>query len=91
MKYIINEYQTNDQGVTAIVNPEQRDDYYEAESVFYYKLAAAAVSMLAKHTVEMETNEGQQLLVKCYTAEEKAAMRARDQAQPEEAEGGGEG
>lgn len=91
MKYIVNEYQTDDQGNTAIVSPEQRDDYFEAESVFYYKLAAAAVSPLAKHTVEMETNEGQQLLVKCYTAEEKEAMRARDQAQPEEPEGGGEG
>ena len=69
MKYIIHEYQTDDQGNTAIVTPEQRDDYYEAESVFYLKMSAAAVSTLAKHTVELETNEGQQLLVKCYTAE----------------------
>ena len=94
MKYIIHEYQTDDQGNTAIVTPEQRDDYYEAESVFYLKMSAAAISTLAKHTVELETNEGQQLLVKCYTAEEKAAMRARDQEQPEEQtepEGGGEG
>ena len=94
MKYIVNEYQTDDQGNTAIVTPEQRDDYYEAESVFYLKMSAAAISALAKHTVEMETNEGQQILVKCYTAEEKAAMRSRDQRQPEkqtEPEGGGEG
>lgn len=88
MKYIVQEYQTNAEGQTAIVTPEQRDDYFEAESVFYYKLAAAAVSNLAKHTVQMETNEGQQLLVKCYTAEEKAAKRAQDN--PPEAEGGGE-
>lgn len=88
MKYIVQEYQTNDQGVTAIVAPEQRDDYFEAESVFYYKLAAAAVSTLAKHTVQLETNEGQQILVKCYTAEEKAAKRAQDN--PPAQEGGGE-
>ena len=98
MKYIIHEYQTDDQGNTAIVTPEQRNDYYEAESVFYFKLAAAAISTLAKHTVELETNEGQQLLVKCYTEEEKAEMRARDRGQTDqqteqqtEPEGGGEG
>ena len=94
MKYIIQEYQTDAEGNTAIVTPEQRNDYFEAESVFYTKLAAAAISTLARHTVQMETNEGQQLLIKCYTAEEKAAMRARDQGQPEEQtepEGGGEG
>lgn len=94
MKYIINEYQTDAQGNTTIVTPEQRDDYFEAESVFYYKLSFAAVSDQEKHTVELETNEGQQILVKCYTAEEKAAIRARDQVQPEqqpEPEGGGEG
>lgn len=78
MKYIVNEYQTDEQGNTIIVPPEQRDDYYDAESVFYYKMSFAAVSTKAKHTVQMIDNEGNQLLTKCYTAEEKAAKRAQD-------------
>ena len=91
MKYIINEYQTDSQGNTQIVTPEQRDDYFEGESVFYYKLSFAAVSDLAKHTVQMLDNTGNIILTKCYTAEEKAATRARDQVQQNEPEGGGEG
>ena len=78
MKYIIQEYQTNNEDTTLIVTPEQRNDYYEAESVFYYKLSFAATSDLKKHTVIMMTNEGETLLQKCYTAEEKAAKRAQD-------------
>lgn len=86
MKYIIHEYQTDAEGNTIIVAPEQRNDYYEAESVFYYKMSFAAVSNKAKHTVKMETNEGETLLVKCYTAEEKAAKRALDNPPPPEPE-----
>lgn len=88
MKYIIQEYQTDAQGNTLIVTPEQRNDYFEAESVFYYKLSFAATSDLEKHTVLMMTNEGETLLQKCYTAEEKAAKRAQDNP-PEPQEGGG--
>lgn len=89
MKYIIQEYQTDAQGNTLIVTPEQRNDYFEAESVFYYKLSFAATSDLDKHTVKMENNEGETILLKCYTAEEKAAKRALDNPPAEEEQEGG--
>ena len=90
MKYIIQEYQTDNEDTTLIVTPEQRNDYFEAESVFYFILSFAATSDLTKHTVLMMTNEGETLLLKCYTAEEKAAKRAQDNPPAEgEQEGGG--
>lgn len=75
MKYIINEMQTNAEGQTAFVPPAQEDDRNQAESVYYTRLAAAAISSVPIHTVTLETNEGFQLDRKCYMhgGEEAAA------------------
>lgn len=66
MKYIIQEMQTNAEGTTAFVPPEQRDNRNEADSVFYARASAAAVSSVPVHTVTLETNEGFQLNQICY-------------------------
>lgn len=66
MKYIITEMQTNAEGTTAFLPQEQTDDRNAAESVYYSKLASAAISSVPIHTVTLETNEGFQLMAKCY-------------------------
>lgn len=65
-KYIISEFQTNAEGVTAFIPPEQRDDRNEAESVFYLKLAYAATSNVPIHTVILDTNDGFRIDAKSY-------------------------
>ena len=67
MKYIIQEMQTNAEGVTAFATPEQKDDRNQAESVFYSRCASAAISSVPIHTVTLETNEGFQIMTKSYT------------------------
>ena len=66
MKYIIQELQTNAEGTTAFVPPEQKDNRNEADSVFYARASAAAISSVPIHTVTLETNEGFQLNQICY-------------------------
>lgn len=67
MKYIIQEIQTNAEGITAFVPPAQTDDRNEADSIFYARASAAAISNVTIHTVTLETNEGFQLMPPvCY-------------------------
>lgn len=67
MKYIINEYQSQDESsATAIVTPQQTNDYYEAESIYYDKLSKAAVSTVPYHAVTLEQFDGFRLMEKCY-------------------------
>ena len=67
MKYIINEYQSQDESsATAIVTPQQTNDYYEAESIYYAKLSAAAISTVPYHTITLEQFDGFRLMQKCY-------------------------
>ncbi len=64
--YIVNEYQTNE-GVTAIVTPFTSNDRNAAESAFYAKCSAAAISTVEVHTVTMCTEEGFEVLKpKCF-------------------------
>ena len=72
MKYIIQEMQTNAAGVTAFVTPEQKNDKNQAESVYYSRCASAAISEVPVHTVTLETNEGFQMMAKCYRHGEEA-------------------
>ena len=67
MKYIINEYQSQDESsATAIGTPLQTNDYYEAESIYYAKLSAAAISTVPYHTITLEQFDGFRLMQKCY-------------------------
>ena len=65
MKYIITEMQTDAEGVTAFLE-DQKDNMYEAESVYFTKLASAAISNVPLHTVVLMTNDGFQLDHKSY-------------------------
>lgn len=75
MEYIIHEYQTNAAGDTDIVTPEQRNDYYEALSIFLYKKSVAANSTVEIHSGELVAKNGDQLDKFCFTMEEKRRAR----------------
>ena len=64
--YVINEYQTDAAGNTAIVTPATSNDTNEAESIFYTRVAAAAISNVPVHAVTLETAEGFQVKTACY-------------------------
>lgn len=61
MKYIIQELQTNAEGVTAFVPPAQTDNRNDADSIFFARASAAAVSTVPVHTVTLESSEGFQI------------------------------
>jgi len=58
LKYLIIEAQTNAQNQTAFLE-EQREDRNEADSVYYGKLASAAISSVPLHMVALMTYQGQ--------------------------------
>ena len=64
--FIIQELQTNAAGTVAALPIDQREDRNEAESVYYQKLAAAAISSVPCHTVMLYTHEGLVLEKKYY-------------------------
>lgn len=73
MNYIIIETQT-DNGVTAVVTPVVKSNFYEAEQEFHSKLSFAAVSSVPVHAVTMLTERGNVVKHECYVheAEESA-------------------
>ena len=59
MPYIILEMQTDAEGNVAIPTPiNAREDYNEAQSVFFYLASIAAVSSVPQHTVMLIENNG---------------------------------
>ena len=58
MKYLIVEAQTNAQNQTAFLT-DQKEDRNEADSVYYTKLASAAISSVPLHMVALMTYNGQ--------------------------------
>ena len=64
--YIINEYQTDKNGNTAIVPPITRATLNEAKSVFHQILAAAAVSSVPYHTAMICYHNGNVIAVECF-------------------------
>ena len=74
MNYIIIETQTAD-GVTAVVTPVVKDNFYDAEQEFHSKLSFAAVSSVPIHAVTMITERGNVVKHECYvhTVEEDNA------------------
>lgn len=74
MNYIIIETQTTN-GVTAVVQPVVKDNFYDAEQEYHYKLSFAAVSTVPIHAVTMITERGNVVKHECYvhTAEEENA------------------
>ena len=74
MNYIIIETQTTN-GVTAVVTPVVKDNFYDAEQEFHSKLSFAAVSSVPIHAVTMITERGNVVKHECYvhTVEEDNA------------------
>ena len=67
-KYIIIEIQTNaDNTVGTLVY--DADDFATAQSIYYSKLAAAAVSSLPVHSVILMNNEAFPIKNECFTHE----------------------
>lgn len=64
--YIINEIQVSADGAVAFVPPVTKEDLYQAESDFYIKVGYAAISPVWKHTVTLDTIEGERIRAKCY-------------------------
>lgn len=69
MNYIIIETQTTN-GVTAVVPPVVKDDFYAAEQEYHNKLSYAAVSSVPIHAVTMITERGNVVKHECYIHEE---------------------
>lgn len=69
MNYIIIETQTTG-GVTAVVTPVVKDNFYEAEQEYHTKLSFAAVSNVPIHSVSMITERGNLVKYECYVHEE---------------------
>lgn len=70
--YIINEYQTTDQGEVNILTPEKRTNYFEAESVFNFKKGFAAISQdrtIPYITITWDDNMGFRVDSKTYGPE----------------------
>lgn len=65
MKYIILEAQTNANNQTAFLT-DQKEDRNEADSVYYLKLASAAISNIPLHMVALMTYNGQMIESKSY-------------------------
>lgn len=74
MNYIIIETQTTN-GVTAVVPPVVKNDYFEAEHQYHTMLAAAAISNVGIHAVSMFTERGTPVKDKheCYVHEQPEA------------------
>lgn len=70
--YIIQELQTNAAGSVAALPIDQREDRNAADSVFFQKLAAAAISSVPCHTVMLYTHEGLVLEKRFYKHEPEA-------------------
>lgn len=68
MQYVIIEMQTNN-GSTAILT-DQKGTRNEADSVYYLKLAAAAISKVPIHTVALLDENGACLMSGCYDHQE---------------------
>ena len=66
MKYIILEAQTDGNGQTAFLPPEQANSEQEADSIYYAKRSAAAVSQVPLHTVYYLDWEGNLIESKLY-------------------------
>ena len=66
MKYIILEAQTDGTGQTAFLPPEQKNDKNEADSIYYAKLSAAAISQVPLHTIFYLDYEGRLIESKYY-------------------------
>lgn len=64
--YTILEQQTNANGETSYPPIEKRANRNEAESVFYMKLASAAISSVSVHSVTLLSDSGKEILSKCY-------------------------
>lgn len=56
--YIIHEYQTNTEGVTAVVPPVTKTKQAEAYNGYYTSCAAAAISSVPYHTVMLCYHNG---------------------------------
>lgn len=67
MNYIIIEMQTTGSS-TAIVTPVTYDNAISAEAAFLTKCAAARVSGLDAHSVDLLDEEGKVIARKCYKA-----------------------
>lgn len=68
--YTILEQQTTN-GKTAYTPLEQKADINEAESVFYTKLASAAISTVELHSVTLLSDDGREIMHKSYVHEKK--------------------
>ena len=66
MKYIILEAQTDGNGQTAFLPPEQENTEQAADSLYYAKLSAAAVSNVPLHTAFYLDWEGKLIASKYY-------------------------
>lgn len=71
--FIIQELQTNAAGTVAALPIVTKDSREEADSVFYQKLASAAISSVACHTVMLYTHEGLVLDRKFYKHGQEAS------------------
>ena len=60
--YIIQEMQTNAEGVVAFLPPVQKATRLEAESEYHIKAGYAAISSVPVHTVMCYTEEGFEVL-----------------------------
>ena len=67
MNYVIIEMQTTS-GTTAVVTPVTYDNAISAEAAFLTKCAAARVSGLDVHSVDLLDEEGKVIARKCYKA-----------------------
>lgn len=56
--FIVQEIQTDSQNVTALLPPEVRATYNEAESAYFTTLAAAAISSVEVHSVLLIGDHG---------------------------------
>lgn len=65
MSYIIQEFQTNDEGQTAIIT-NQVEDRPHADSAYYTVLASAAISDVPVHSAVILTNDGGYITSKSY-------------------------
>ena len=64
-KFIISEIQTNADGSVGILNYTENEQN-NAESVYYQKMAAAAISKVPIHTVVLMKNNGAVLMSGYY-------------------------
>lgn len=69
-KYNIIEMQTGDNGITAFLT-DQNDNRNTADSIYYQKLAAAAISTVPIHTVLLVQDDGATLKSAYYDHREQ--------------------